>query len=110
MARFLAAGPASSRPTAIVTFNGLMGRGAVNLALQSGLKVPQDLSLAAVDATPVGAEEDPHITCAGTIPQKLGEAAARLILEAETGPEGAYHDLVLGAQLFTGTTTGKAGR
>jgi LacI family transcriptional regulator len=110
MTQLLASGPASSRPTAVVAFNGMMARGAINYALQNGVRIPSEISIVAIDATRVCVEEEPHITCASTVPEKLGEAAARLILDGESGPEGAYHDLVLGAQLFPGTTTGKAGR
>ena len=110
MAKLLAASPLAERPTAVVAFNGMMARGGINHLLQSGVAVPGELSVVAIDATRVCVEEEPHITCASTIPEKLGEAASRLILNDKSGAEGAYHDLVLGAQFFAGTTTGKAGR
>ena len=110
IAQLLQLSPKSEWPTAIVAFNGMMARGAINYLLQSGIRVPDDISVVAIDATRVCVEEEPHITCASTVPEKLGEAAARIILSDESGVEGAYQDLVLGAHLIMGTTAGKPGR
>lgn len=97
-----------ARPTAIICFNGVMGRGATNALLQDGWKIPREISVAAVDATRVSVEETPHITCASSEPEKLGEAAARLLLESTGREDEDYRDLILSAQLRPGTTTGPA--
>lgn len=94
------------RPTAVVCFNGVMARGATHALLQHGWKLPEDLSLVAVDATRVSVEESPHITCASADPEQMGRAAAGLLL-GSTGEEGEdYHSLVLAARLRAGDTTG----
>ena len=48
-----------------------------------------------------------RITGAGTSPDKLGEAAARLVL-GESMPDEGYADLVLPAPLVIGNSTGPA--
>jgi hypothetical protein len=50
----------------------------------------------------------PRITAAGTNPEKLGEAAARLVLERGGPHDEGCTDLMLPAQLFVGDTTGPA--
>ncbi len=97
-----------AKPSAIICFNGVMARGAANALLQHSWKLPQDVSLAAVDATRVSIEEIPHITCASANPEQLGRAAAELLL-ASTGEDVEnYHNVILAAQLRRGDTTGQA--
>ncbi len=95
-----------SFPTAIVCYNGMMARGAVNALHQKGLSIPGDLSVVAIDQTRVITEESPTITGASAAPEKMGEAAARLILESNGEAGGGFADLVLPAQLLTGESSG----
>ncbi len=97
-----------SPPSAIVSFNGVMARGAVNALLQSGWKIPADLSLVAIDATRVCVEEEPHITCASTVPEKLGETAARVLLDSTGAEDENYQTIMMAAQLRLGATSGPA--
>jgi len=63
-----------------VTYNTQMAYGA-SLALQrEGWKVPADIGLASADVSRLSIEGALRITGAGTSPDKLGEAAARLVL------------------------------
>ncbi|MES2697392.1 MAG: LacI family DNA-binding transcriptional regulator, partial [Verrucomicrobiota bacterium] len=98
----------SRQPTALVCFNGVMARGAVNALLQSGHKLPADVSVVAVDATRVCVEETPHITCASPIPEKLGAAAARLLLDSTGAEDEDFQTTVLSSQLRLGETSGPA--
>ncbi|MBC7365579.1 MAG: LacI family DNA-binding transcriptional regulator [Undibacterium sp.] len=92
-------------PTAFVTYNTQMAYGA-SLALQrEGWKVPGDISLASADVSRLSVEGALRITGAGTSPDKLGEAAARLVL-GESMPDEGYADLVLPAPLVIGNSTG----
>lgn len=94
-------------PTAFVTYNTQMAYGA-SLALQrEGWKIPADLSLASADVSRLSIEGALRITGAGTSPDKLGEAAARLVLGESVSDEG-YADLVLPAPLVIGNSTGPA--
>lgn len=95
-------------PTAFICYNSLMAAGAVRAFARAGLRVPTDLSLASADLSPVATEGRPRLTAAGSNPEKLGEAAARLLLEASPDETGSFHDLMLPAQLFVGETTGPA--
>lgn len=97
-------------PTALVCFNGPIARGTVNALLQNGRRIPQDVSVVAVDATRVCVEEEPHITCASANPEMLGETAARLLLESTGADEENYQSVVLAARLQAGATTGPAPR
>jgi len=94
-------------PSAFVTYNTQMAMGA-SLGLQrEGWKVPGDISLASADVSRLSIEGALRITGAGTSPDKLGEAAARLVMGEGTPAEG-YTDLVLPAPLVVGTSTGPA--
>lgn len=95
-------------PTAFVTYNTLMAAGAVREFEHQGWRVPADVSVASADFSPVATESTPRITAAGSNPEKLGEAAARLVLDTSGGDEGGFTDLMLPPQLYVGETTGPA--
>lgn len=92
-------------PTAFVTYNTQMAMGASLVLQREGWKVPGDISLASADVSRLSIEGTLRITGAGTSPDKLGEAAARLVM-AEGGAAEGYTDLVLPAPLVVGTSTG----
>jgi LacI family transcriptional regulator len=85
-----------------------MAAGAGRALAREGWQVPGDVSIASADFSPVATESTPRITAAGSNPEKLGEAAARLVLEEPAGTDGGFTDLMLPAQLFIGETTGPA--
>jgi LacI family transcriptional regulator len=95
-------------PSAFVTYNTLMAAGAVRELQHEGWQVPAQLSVASADISPVATESHPRITAAGSDPEKLGEAAARLLLDNHVDPDEGFTDLMLPAQLFIGETTGPA--
>lgn len=95
-------------PTAFVAYNTLMASGAVREFEREGWGVPARVSVASADISPVATDSTPRITAAGTNPEKLGEAAARLVLERTGTPDDGFTDLMLPAQLFIGDTTGPA--
>ncbi|MBI5694072.1 MAG: LacI family DNA-binding transcriptional regulator [Verrucomicrobia bacterium] len=95
-------------PTALVAYNTLMAAGAVRELTHAGWPVPGRLSVAAADISPVATDSSPRITAAGTNPEKLGEAAAALLLERPAAHAEGCTDLMLPAQLFIGDTTGPA--
>ena len=96
-------------PTAFVCYNTSMADGALKTLVRERWRVPRDLSIASADVSPIATEGTPRITAAGTNPEKLGEAAARLVA-AGTAAEEGFTDLMLPAQLFVGDTTGPARR
>jgi LacI family transcriptional regulator len=95
-------------PTAFLCYNTLMAAGAVRAFERAGVRVPQDISLASADFSPIATQGQPRITAAGSDPEKLGEAAARLVLQSAADDTGGVTDLMLPAQLFVGDTTGPA--
>jgi LacI family transcriptional regulator len=95
-------------PTAFVCYNTLMALGAVRAFEREGWKVPADVSLGSADASPEAAASQPGITAAGSSPDKLGEAAARLVFDSTGGEDESFTDLILSAHLFVGATTGPA--
>lgn len=94
-------------PTAFVTYNTLMAAGAALALQRAGWEVPGDISLASADVSRLSVEGSPRITGAGTSPDKLGEAAARLVT-GEGIPSEGFSDLVLPAPLVVGDSTGAA--
>jgi LacI family transcriptional regulator len=94
-------------PTAFVTYNTQMAYGAALGLQREGWKVPGDVSLASADVSRLSVEGPLRITGAGTSPDKLGEAAARLAL-GEGLPAEGFADLVLPAPLVVGGSTGRA--
>ncbi len=94
-------------PTAFVTYNTQMAAGAALGLQREGWKVPGDISLASADVSRLSLEGALRITGAGTSPDKLGEAAARLVTGEGATQEGCT-DLVLPAPLVVGNSTGPA--
>jgi LacI family transcriptional regulator len=93
------------RPTAIICYNALMARGAINFLSKNGVKVPSDVSIAAVDATPVCTGEHPFITGASADPAEIGQRAAKLIDDEESAVGENYLDIVLASRLTVRSTT-----
>ncbi len=62
------------RPTAVFAANDDMAAGVMTAALKSGLAIPEDLSVAGVDASQIGAALWPPLT---TIRQPIGEMTRR---------------------------------
>lgn len=95
-------------PTAWVCYNSIMAAGAVKGFAHAGLAVPKDVSVCGADVSRAGLENKPRITCAGTSPEKLGEAAARLLLNSTGEPDEPFNDLMLPSQLIAGESSGPA--
>jgi len=70
-------------PTAWICHNGLIARGALQFAYINGIKVPDEISIAAVDRTRVCTEIHPELTSAASDPELIGKEIARLLLEKE---------------------------
>jgi LacI family transcriptional regulator len=97
-------------PSAFVCYNTLMAVGAMRAWEREGRRVPADISLASADFSPEAKAATPAITAAGSSPEKLGEAAARLALDSTGVEDESFTDLMLPAQLYVGDTTGPVGR
>ncbi len=95
-------------PTAWICFNGVMARGVVSCLANKGLKVPDDISVAAFDLTRVCEEDYPTLTAATTSPELMGRVAAEILLQAKDHKDTRFIDTVLSAELTVRESTGKA--
>ena len=80
-------------PTAWVCHNGLIARGFLQFAPLQGIKVPEEISIAAIDHTRACREIHPYLTSAASDPESIGEEAAKLLLEKSK--EGAHRNKML---------------
>jgi len=97
----------SNAPTAWICHNGLMARGAFQFALLRGIRIPDEISLAAVDRTRVCTEIRPDLTSASSDPEAIGEEAAKQICKAdEPGENRILVDLVIPSEFSEGETSG----
>lgn len=79
-ARFLLDRPEAERPTALICANDLMAIGAMLYCRQTGLRIPEDISLCGFDNIPLAALIEPGLTSVEQCGRSLGRAAARLLL------------------------------
>jgi len=93
-------------PTAWICVNGLLARGVVSRALQEGLRIGRDVSIAAFDNTRVCADELPGITSASAIPEDLGREAGRIILDPSLHDGKSLMDVVLPSRFFARESSG----
>lgn len=85
-----------------------MAAGATRTFKRASLLIPRDASVASADLSPVATASKPSRTAAGSNPEKLGEAAARLVRQSATDDASSFTDLILPAQRFVGDPTGPA--
>jgi LacI family transcriptional regulator len=95
-------------PTAWICANGLMARGVINCLMQNGWRVPEEISVVAVDATRVCEEEHPKITGAHADPEKIGVTAAELLLRRADSEDESLMDVLLASNLTVRETSAKA--
>jgi len=76
--------------------------------LQSGWRIPDEVSVVAVDATRVCVEEHPQITGAHADPEKMGLTAAELLLRRREPGNETLMDVILPSQLTVRETSGPA--
>lgn len=101
---------AKDLPTAWLSFNGTMARGAATCLLNKGYKIPDDISIAAFDNTRICEEEYPTLTGAATSPELMGRVAAELLLESIQSEKNRFADTVLSVDLIVRESTGALGK
>ena len=74
-----------ARPTALLCFNDLNAIGVYRAAHELRLRIPDDLSVVGFDGIPMGEVMGPPLTTLSIFPRKIGEAAAKLLLEIIEG-------------------------
>ena len=94
-------------PTACVCANGSIARGFINCLMQRGWRIPEQMTVVAIDATRLCVEEYPQITGAHADPEKIGTTAAELLLKSAIDKNGVLSDVILPAQLTVRETSAK---
>ncbi len=94
-------------PTAWICANGLMARGVINSLMQTGWRVPEEISVVAVDATRVCEEEHPQITGAHADPERVGVTAAELLLKRADSEDESLIDVLLPSHLTVRETSAR---
>jgi LacI family transcriptional regulator len=97
---------ADPRPTAVVCVNDVLALGVLRGLNRRGLRVPQDISVVGYDDVPFAAALSPPLSTVQQWPYRLGETAARLMLEADRdGHEDAERHVVFEPKLVVRDST-----
>ena len=70
-----------TRPTALICFNDITAMGAYRAAYELGLRIPDDVSVIGFDGIDFCEMLGPPLTTVSIFPERLGRAAAELLLE-----------------------------
>jgi DNA-binding LacI/PurR family transcriptional regulator len=89
----------SSPPTAVLAANDEMAIGALDAALQKGLRVPEDLAVIGFDDIQMAALTRPALTTVRQPMQLLGEAAVALLFDRLQSSNGMPRYEVLDTKL-----------
>jgi LacI family transcriptional regulator, galactose operon repressor len=93
-------------PTAIVAASDTLAVGALRAIRQAGLRVPEDIALVSFDDPMYGDLLDPPMTALTRHDRELGERAARMLLRALAGADGADTELRVPLELIVRRSCG----
>ena len=100
-----------SRPTAVLAMSDAMAIGAIRLARERGLRVPDDLSVVGFDDIDLAAHVDPPLTTVHQPIREKGAVAARLLLaRIAAGPGHRPEHIRLATELVVRSSTARANR
>jgi len=85
---------ASQRPTAVVATNDVLAVGAMMACRQSGVRIPEDISVTGVDNTDLGATQTPALTSVSTPIVQIGVAAAEHLIARLEGRDSSTTQLL----------------
>lgn len=88
-------------PRAVITYNDAQAFGIIKSAQASGIKIPEDLALAALSDSPVASLVTPALTTLELPDKKLGMVAARMLIDRIEGTfsEEAGQEIILQPRL-----------
>jgi DNA-binding LacI/PurR family transcriptional regulator len=98
----------SSRPTAVVAVNDLTAVGVVKGLLNSGCRVPEDISVTGFDKTRLAEYSNPSITTVDVHRETLGQVAADALHELSNSDNPQGREYKIGAELVLGGSSGTA--
>ena len=94
------------RPTALLTINDLLGIATVRAAVDLGLRVPDDVSIASFDNIPFASFSVPRLTTVTGSPAQNGRDAVRLLLKRLAEPDRPLEIIESEWQLVIRESTG----
>lgn len=95
------------RPTAIVCASDRAAYEVVQVALERGLRVPDDVSVVGFDGTQLAERMAPALTTVRQDPDAKGRAAAQALLRRMETPKAAAEHVVLPVELVVADSTGR---
>ncbi len=95
-------------PTAIFAANDEMASAVVMAANRQGLRVPDDLSVAGFDDSPIASAMWPDLTTVSQPFEAIGRSAIETLADTSGGPGGASQMIVLPHRLIMRASTGPA--
>jgi DNA-binding LacI/PurR family transcriptional regulator len=98
----------SSRPTALITLNDLLGMATIRAAADLGLRIPEDLSVAGFDDIPFARFVVPRLTTIASNPERNGRDAVQLLLKRLKEPDRPHEVITAGWELIVRESTGSA--
>ena len=93
------------RPTAIFALNNLLTFGLLRRLRASGVRVPEDISLAGFDDLPLPLLEHPFLTVVSQPAYEMGRMGVELLVEEITDPSIARKEIVLPPELVIREST-----
>ena len=98
-------------PTALFAANNFLAIGALRAVYEAGLRVPEDVSVAAFDELPYTELREPFLTVAAQPTRELGSIAVRRLLDriaeaAQGMPPTSFEEIVLPTRLIVRASTG----
>jgi len=93
------------RPTAILASNDVIAIGALHAAVTLGLKIPNDLSLMGIDDIDAASLTIPQLSTICKPKYRIGEQAARLLLERIRGTSSSPRRIAIPSQLVKRSST-----
>ncbi|WCE09850.1 LacI family DNA-binding transcriptional regulator [Pseudomonas sp. JBR1] len=97
------------RPTALFCCSDEMAIGALQILRRSGLRVPEDISLAGFDDIAFAAYTEPPLTTIAQPAEAFGQRAVAMLLEVLNGGTPAAREVVLPFELKVRGSTGVCG-
>ena len=98
----------SPPPTAVVAVNDLTAVGVVKGLLNSGFRVPEDISVTGFDNTRLAEYSNPSITTVDVHRETLGQLAAEALHELSSADEPQGREYQIGAEIVLGGSSGPA--
>jgi len=95
-----------SPPHAVICFNDIVALGALLALQRRGLRAGRDLAVTGIDDLPEAPLTEPPLTSVATLPRRVGEESARLLLRRIEAPQGGPDRLVIPAPLVVRASCG----